>query len=181
MLVQGTNTLGEKTQAFKTELLKSSEIKSVSVGDYLPISATKRDGNTFWKEGKINEDLGVFGQKWQVDYDYLETMGMRMSEGRYFSKEMSSDSASVVINKAMVDKLGLKNPLGQRIENGWQKFTVIGVMDDFNFESMRQDVTPLSLILGNYNSSIVSVKISGADTKSVISYVSSLWKSFSPN
>src|SRR6185295_13534985 len=118
MLVQGTNTLGDKTQAFKNELLKSSEIKSVSVGDYLPISATKRDGNTFWKEGKVKEDLGVFGQKWQVDYDYLETMGMRISEGRYFSKEMSSDSAAVVINKAMVDKLGLKSPLGERIENG---------------------------------------------------------------
>jgi putative ABC transport system permease protein len=108
-------------------------------------------------------------------------MGMHMIEGRYFSKDMASDSAAAVINKAMAVKLGLKNPVGQRIENGWQKFTVIGVMEDFNFESMRQDVTPLCLVLGNYNSSIISVKISGADTKSVINYVSSVWKTFSPN
>ena len=67
----------------------------------------------------------------------------------------------------MAEKLGLKNPIGQRIENGWQKFTVIGVMEDFNFESMKQDVTPLSLILAKYNSSIVSVKINAADTNTL--------------
>jgi putative ABC transport system permease protein len=181
MLIQGTNTLGDKTQAFKTELLKSSGIKSVTIGDYLPISMTKRDGNTFWKEGKIKEDLGVFGQKWQVDYDYLETMGIRINQGRYFSKEMASDSAAVVINKSMVEKLGLKNPLGQRIENGWQKFTVIGVVEDFNFETMKQKVAPLCMVLGLYNSTIVSVKLSGKDTKKVISDVANVWKSFSPD
>ena len=165
LLIQGTNTLENKIEAFKNELLKSSEIKSVSISDYLPISGTKRDGNTFYKEGKTKEDIGVGSQKWQVDYDYLKTMGMHIIEGRYFSKDMASDSAAIVINQTMAEKLGLKNPIGQRIENGWQKFTVIGVMEDFNFESMKQDVTPLCLVLGNYNSSIVSVKISGADTK----------------
>lgn len=181
LLVQGTNTLGDKTEAFKNELLKSSQIKSVSVSDYLPISGTKRDGNTFYKEGKMKEDIGVGSQKWRVDYDYLKTMGMHMIEGRYFSKEMASDSGATVINKTMADKLGLKKPIGQRIVNGWETWTVIGVMDDFNFESMRQDVGPLCLVLGGSNSSIVSVKISGADTKSVINYASSVWKNFAPN
>jgi putative ABC transport system permease protein len=180
LLVQGTNTLEDKLETFKNELSKSTEVKSVSVGDYLPVSGTKRDGNTFYKEGKSKEDLGVFSQKWQVDYSYLETMGMHIAEGRYFSKDMP-DSSAAVINKAMAKKLGLENPLGQRIENGWQKFTVIGVLDDFNFESMKQNVTPLCLVLGQYNSSIVSVKISGADTKQVISYIGSVWKSFLPD
>ena len=181
LLVQGTNTLEDKIETFKNELLKSSEIKSVSISDYLPIAGTKRDGNTFYKEGKTKEDIGEFGQKWQVDYDYVKTMDMHIIEGRYFSKDMASDSAATVINQTMAKKLGLKKPVGRRIENGWQKFTGIGVMEEFNFESMRQDVTPLCLVLGKYNSSIVSVKISGADTKSAISYVSSVWKSFSPN
>ena len=181
MLIQGTNTLDNKIEAFKDDLLKSSEIKSASIGDYLPISGTKRDGNTFVKEGKIKEDIGVSAQKWQVDYDYVKTMGMHIIEGRYFSKDMASDSEATVINRAMAKKLGLKNPIGQRIENGWQKFTVIGVMEDFNFESMRQEVTPLCLVLSKYSSTIVSVKISGADTKQAISYASNVWKSFSPN
>ena len=179
MLIQGTNTLDNKIEAFKNELLKSSEIKAVAISDYLPISGTKRDGNTFHKEGKIKEDIGVFTQKWQVDYDYMKTMGMQIIEGRNFSKDMASDSEATVINKTMAEKLGLKNPIGQRIENGWQKFTVIGVMEDFNFESMKQQVTPLCLVLSKYNSTIVSVKISGADTKQAISYASNVWKGFS--
>jgi putative ABC transport system permease protein len=181
LLIQGTNTLEDKRDAFKNELLKSSEIKSVSISDYLPVSGTKRNGNTFYNEGKKKEDIGVFGQIWTVDYDYLKTMGMHILQGRYFSKEMASDSAAVVINQAMAAELGLKNPIGKRIENGWQKFNVIGVMEDFNFESMKQSVTPLCFTLGNYNSSIIAVKIGGADVKKVISYTSSVWKNFSPN
>ena len=94
LLIQGTNTLDNKIEAFKNDLLKSSEIKSVSISDYLPIAGTKRNGNTFYKEGKIKEDIGVSSQKWQVDYDYLKTMGMHIIEGRYFSKDMASDSAA---------------------------------------------------------------------------------------
>ena len=94
---------------------------------------------------------------------------------------MASDSGATVINKKMADELGLKNPVGQRIVNGWETWTVIGVIDDFNFESMRQAVSPLCLVLGDNNSSIVSVKISGADTKSVVSYVTAVWKNFAPN
>lgn len=180
LLVQGTNTLENKIESFKNELLKSSEIKSVSVADYLPVSGTKRNGNTFYKEGKTNEGIGLFTQKWEVDYDYLATMGMRIAEGRYFLKDMP-DSAATVINKTMAEKLGLENPVGQRIDNGWQKLTVIGVLEDFNFESMKQNVTPLCLVLGKYNSSIISVKMSGADTKDVITYIGSVWKSFSPD
>lgn len=181
LLLQGTNTLEKNIETFKNELLKSSEIRTASISDYLPIAGTKRDGNTFWKEGKIKEDIGVFGQKWQVDHEYVQTLGMRIIQGRAFSRDMSSDSAAVVINQSMANKLGLKNPIGTRIENGWEKFTVIGLMENFNFESMRQEVTPLCLVLGKYPSSIISVKISGAHTKDAISFVASLWKKFSPN
>ena len=182
LLIQGTNTLEDKREAFKNELLKSSEIKSVSISDYLPIAGTKRNGNGFYKEGKSKEDIAVSTQKWDVDYDYLQTMGMHVIDGRYFSKEMASDSAAAVINQAMAKKLGLKDPVGQRIENGWQKFTVIGVLEDFNFESMRQDVTPLCLTLvKDYNSTIISVKIGGSNVESTLKYISGVWKSLSPN
>ena len=181
LLVQGTNTLDKRIPAFKTELLKSSEIKSVSVSDYLPVAGTKRDGNTFYNEGRSGLDVGVFTQKWIVDDDYLKTLGMRMVEGRFFSKDLASDDSATVINKTMAAKLGLKNPLGHRIENGWQKFTVIGVVEDFNFETMRQNITSLCLVRAKFNSSIISVKINGAHTKNAINHVSGVWNKFSPN
>ena len=181
LLIQGANTLENKTLSFKNELLKSSDIKNVSISDYLPVAGTKRDGNTFFKEGKMKEDIGVSSQKWRVDYDYMKTLGMKIVEGRNFSKDMASDSSATIINKTMAEKLGLKNPIGQRIVNGWETWTVIGVMEDFNFETMKQDVSPLCLVLGNNISTIVAVKIKTANTRSVIDYVSSVWKGFAPN
>lgn len=181
LLLHGTNTLDNKIESFKNELLKSSQIKSVSISDYLPVSNTKRDGNPFWKEGRTKEDASVSSQKWRVDYDYIKTMGMTIAEGRDFSKEMRGDTAAAVINKTMANKLGLKNPIGERITNGWETFTVIGVLEDFNFESMKQDIVPVCLALGKYNSTIVAIKMNTANVQEVTTYVSSVWKSFSPN
>jgi putative ABC transport system permease protein len=183
MLIQGTNTLDSKTAmpSFKNELLNISEVKNVSISDYLPISGTKRDGNTFYKEGREKEDIGVGAQKWRVDYDYIKTMGMKIIQGRNFSKSMASDSDGVIINRAMADQLGLKDPLGQPIANGWQHFRVIGVIEDFNFESMKQTVNPLCLVLGDNYSTIVAVKLSPVNAKNTIASIVSLWKKFSPN
>lgn len=181
LLIQGTNTLDNQSLGFKDELLKSSSIKNVTISDYLPIEGTKRDGNTFKREGKEKEDIGVGAQKWVVDYDYINTLGMKLIAGRNFSRDMRSDSASTIINKTMAEKMGLKNPLGQRITNGWETRTIIGVIEDFNFESMKQEVGPLSLILGNNRSTIIAVKFNTADTKSVIAQVGAAWKSFAPS
>src|SRR5687768_7151764 len=137
LLIQGTNTLEDKTEVFKKELQKIAQVKTVSIGDYLPVTGTKRNGNPFWKEGKTKEDADVGGQIWRVDHDYIKTMGMKVIEGRDFSKDMASDSAAVIINKSMANDLGLTKPIGKRITNGWETFNVIGVVEDFNFELMK--------------------------------------------
>ncbi|TMI82673.1 MAG: FtsX-like permease family protein [Bacteroidetes bacterium] len=129
----------------------------------------------------MKEDIGVSSQKWRVDYDYIKTMGMKIVEGRNFSTDMASDSSVTIINKTMAEKLGLKDPLGQRIVNGWETWTVVGMIDDFNFESMKQDVGALCLVLGNNTSTIVAVKIKTTNTKSVLSYISTVWKDFAPD
>jgi putative ABC transport system permease protein len=180
LLIQGAATLKDKTKEFKEDLSKIPEIASVSASDYLPVQGTKRDGNSFYKLGRMKEDLGVGGQKWQVDYDYIKTLGMKLLQGRNFSKDMASDSAAVILNKTMVERLGLKNPLGQQITNGWEVFRVIGVIEDFNYESMKQSVSPLCLVLGNGYSGILSVKMQGRDAKNVIASIGSVWKSFLP-
>ena len=181
MILQGTNTLENKMESFKNELLKSPHIKSVTLSDYLPVENTKRNGNTFYNEGKSKEESGLWGQKWSVDYDYIPTMGMKIVEGRNFSEEMRGDSAAAIINQTMVKQLGLKNPIGARFQNSGEHFTIIGVLEDFNFESMRQSIIPIVLQVRKYNASIVSVKMNTADVKDVIPYISSVWKSFMPD
>ncbi|HET9279442.1 MAG TPA: ABC transporter permease, partial [Flavitalea sp.] len=141
VLVEGANTIGPNVKNFKNELLKLSQVKSVSISDYLPVEGTKRNGNSFWNEGKIREESGVDTQFWVVDDSYLETMGMKIIAGRNFSFQMPSDSQAVIINQTMANRLNLKDPIGKRITNG-KVFTVIGVAGDFNFESMRSNIEP---------------------------------------
>ena len=178
LLIQGTNTLGDQVKSFRNELLKLSQVKSASISDYLPVAGTKRNGNTFWNEGKIKEEAGTGGQFWIVDGDYLKTMGMKIVAGRNFSFEMPSDSQAVVINQTLAKKLNLKDPVGKRITNG-TVFNIVGVVQDFNFESMRDNIGALCMHLGN-SPSIVSVKMNTADVKNLIPSIGAVWKKFAP-
>jgi putative ABC transport system permease protein len=180
VVIQGTNTLGNTVNDFKNELLKLSAVKKVTISDYLPIAGTKRNGNTFYNDGKTKEEAGIFGQSWVVDGDYIKTMGMKIVAGRDFSPVMKTDSAGVLINQAMAARLNLKNPIGKRITNGGGIYPIIGVVKDFNFESMRGEIGPLVFHLG-ISPSIVSVKVAGGDIKSTIANISSIWKKFSPD
>jgi len=179
LLIQGANTMGDEIKSFKHELMKLSQVKSVSVSDYLPVTGTKRNGNTFYNEGKAKEESGVGTQIWVVDDDYIKTMGMKITAGRNFSFDMVSDSQAVVINQTMAKKLNLKDPIGKRITNGWSHFNVVGVVQDFNFESMRDSTGALCMQLG-ISPSIVSVKVNTADIKNLIPAVSAVWKKFVP-
>ena len=180
LLLQGANTMGEQLPTFKNELLKLSDVENVSVSDYLPIAGTKRNQNGFWKEGKTNEDTSVGGQIWRVDQDYIKTMGINIVEGRDFKVEMASDSQAVVINQTMAKELGLDDPIGQRITNGGDIWQVIGVIEDFHFETLKEDIRPLCLVIGN-SSLVVSVKVNTTDMRRLLASVTSVWDQFSPN
>jgi putative ABC transport system permease protein len=150
----------------------------VSVSDYLPVDGTKRNGNTFWNEGKIKAESGVDTQFWVVDDSYLQTMGMKLISGRNFSFDMPSDSQAVIINRTMASRLNLKDPIGKRITN-CNLFAVVGVIEDFNFESMRNKIEPVCLKLGT-SPSIVSIKVTAADMSNLLSSITATWKKFAP-
>lgn len=180
VMIQGTNTLNEKqVRDFKVELAKLAGVKSVSISDYLPVSgSTKRNGNTFYKEGREKIDQGVFGQIWQVDNNYIRTLDIKLVAGRNFTPGMSTDSNAVIINQAMAQKLNLKNPVGKRISNGYSTYPVIGVVQDFNFESMKQQISPIALHWG-LSPSIVTAKLSAGDMKNTLAAINGVWKEFS--
>jgi putative ABC transport system permease protein len=179
MLVQGTGVLEIKKQkSFKAELLKLQGISSVTVSDFLPVSGGKRNQNTFYIAGREKMDAGISAQSWWVDPDYLTTMGIRLKEGRMFAYDVASDSTGVVVNEALVKKMGLKDPIGKVINAGWNQH-IVGVIADFNYESVKQEVDPLVLHRGDW-SSMVAVKVKPGNIASVISQVGGIWKGFMP-
>ncbi len=81
-----------------------------------------------------------------VDYDFVETMGIKVLEGRSFSREFAGDgNNSYVINEAAVKALGITEPIGKPIDDG----TIIGVVEDFNLHSIHSDIPPLMLVVSD--------------------------------
>jgi len=180
MLIQGTGVLSKpRLVAFKAGLQKLSGVRMVSVSDYLPVAGGKRDNRTWWADGRQKTDPGGPGQMWYVDNDYLGTMGMKLVEGRNFSPLLRSDSQAVVINQAMARQMGWEHAVGKKISNGGPGMPVIGVVEDFNYETVKQQVGPLVLGLGNW-STLVAVKTGTRDMAGLIKSVGAVWKSYAP-
>ena len=186
LLIQGTGTIDQgnyphtRFKAFKQQLLALQGVRHVSISDFLPVSGGKRNSNSFWKNGREKIDQATYAQSWWVDTDYFSTMGMRLVKGRNFSDDIASDSSAVVINETMASKLGFADPLGQQIDWGGDfKMHIIGVVADFNYESVKDAIDPLVLHRGDW-ATVVAVKADTKDMSALIRGVGNVWKDFAP-
>ncbi len=180
VVLHGTSTLGDNINPLKSELLKKSGIENVSISNFLPIEGSMRNGNTISKEGEFDFESGIFSQKWEVDYNYLETLGINLVEGRNFSKNFSTDNSSVIVNQKLVNDLHFTSPIGERITDGRNIREIIGVVENFHFESMKEDIGPLCMELGNSTESML-IKITTENTSTVLTNIETVWNEFSPN
>jgi len=177
-------------EPFKNEGLKSGAIESATISGHVPVEGdfSWRSNSSFWSEGvdaAAPENI-VSMQNWSVDYDYIKTFRLHVSQGRDFSADFLSDSSAVILNKTAVDRFGLgDNPIGKRILtfrnlsdldlHNTTSFTVIGVIDDFHFSSMKRDIAPLGLFL-NKSDGNVSFRFKSDRTAEAIQHISSAWK-----
>ena len=148
--------------AFKAELLKSTAISTVAMSSQIP-------GMSFRKFGfAVEQEEGMKGTTLQfmnVDYDYLELMGIDIVEGRGFSRQMRSDEKTgFIVNEALVRKYGLgNNALGTRLyfinEPNSQDGEIIGVARDFNFGSLHNPIDSLAIMLRDEWRYFINVRI----------------------
>ena len=125
-------------------------------------------------------------QAWRIDYDYINTLGMQIIKGRNFSKEFGSDSSAVIINETAAAVLGFDDPIGKKIyaKDGDDKdvtisYTIIGVVKNFHFESLRKNIGPLCFKLG-YSKWSVAFKVATTDIRSLVKNIEDKWKSIAP-
>lgn len=186
LVVDNTSMKTSVAEAFKNEVAKLSAVKSSSFAGFLPVENSSRNDNTFSTDAVMNEKNGFNMQVWRVDYNYVSTLGMEMVSGRNFSEQYGSDSSALIINEATVKLLGFgDNAIGKKIYNsdGPGKpttiYTVIGVVKNFNFESLRKNVGPLCMRLGN-NRWMSAYRVETGDMKSLLAKVESTFKEMSP-
>lgn len=181
VILEGAGVLGNKAEHFKKQVLELSTVNAVTMSDYLPIEGTKRNGNTFRRPEEGTDGRGVPGQIWRVDYDYIKTLGLQVIAGRDFSKDFAFDSInSIIINQKMVKELGIIDPVGKQIDNNGQYLTIVGVIEDFHFKSLKEDMEPLSLVIGK-DIGIISIKLAKGDVITSLSSIKAIWDKNVPN
>jgi len=174
--------LGNNIKPFKEELLKNSKV--VNATNHSLMFAAGVPGNGYLFNRTTGADPMAF-QFLNVDCDFVDTYGASLVKGRFFQKDFIADSNAVVINEAAMKECGSSNPLGQTLSaidaSGSKQYTIIGVVKDFNFESLRTQIRPLVFHLGPVQqpASIITVRIRPEDIKSTVRFIETTWQRFS--
>ncbi len=171
--------LSEKTKEFKSALLQNPSIEGVTVSVNNLISWTST-GPIDW-DGRNKDELIEIGYNW-VDYDFLKTFGLKMSQGRFFSREhMSDEDNAIVINEKAVDYLKLEKPVGMKIQTcfGFEGI-IVGVIKDFHTTSLHEEMMPFALLLGE-NGNNIFIKTNGKDTKATLQFIQQQLKKVVPD
>ena len=188
LIVDGTYALGQQKDAFKNDVLGFSGVKGATMSNFLPINPSSRNDNTFSKEAVMDAKNALSMQIWQVDPEYIPVMGMEMAKGRNFSRDFGGDSLSMIINESTASILGYEDPIGKKIygSNGSdgtmnEVYTVVGVVKNFHYESLRDKIGPLCMILGNRNLNRAVFKVSTADMQPLIAKIEKRFKEMAPD
>ncbi len=180
LVIQDVGVLGSQQQAFKQQVKQLASVKQATLSSYLPIPSYRRDRG-FYEEGAINPENAVQMQSWDVDMDYLSTLDLKLIAGRDFSEKFGRDSLSIIINEAAVKILGMtpEEALNKRFtyELGVDNprfYTVIGVVKDFHFETLHNDIAALSMHIGAYANDL-AVKINAGDYATTVANIENIW------
>lgn len=182
VIVIPTWSLGKNMEAFREGLMHDSRIENVSLSGYVP--AGPSDNNNFTVNPDGNTDRMVKTLRYEVDYNYLATLGMEMTRGRNFSKDYGTDSTAIIINETTVKTFGWtpENAMDRTItrsDNQGNKATyhVIGIVKDFHFRSMHEKIGPLVMTLNN-GWGWMMVKTRSAEVSGLLTSMKKSWDGF---
>jgi putative ABC transport system permease protein len=178
MVIQHTEALGNQATSFRNEVSQMSGVRGATMTPYIP-TGSDRDWTNIWTSAAMDMQSAMHSQFWTVDENYIPTLGMRLLAGRNFSPAFPTDSTGLIVNETAFRFLGAGSLLDKKFYalNDRRKMTVyhiIGVIRDFNFNSMREAVTPLCLTLG-YSNENISVRINKADIPRVTDRIRQMW------
>ncbi len=186
MVVNRVWTLGKKAKTFKEEIKQLAGVKNATMTGYLPTDGANNNSSLF-KDPVLDAKRAVQSSIWNVDEDYIPTLGIKIKSGRNFSNEMKTDSTAIIINEAAAQLLGFSNPLNQLLylpmdskASVMKPFHIIGVIKDFNFKSLRDNVTPL-ILFDSEDTGCLSIRMNSADIPGLLAQVKNDRKSLSPN
>ena len=174
LVIDNARALGDDKQAFKKRLQSLSSVVSVGISNFVPPHVYSN--SVYFPNGAQDESHLLY--QIYADEDYLNTLGVEMSMGRYFSQDFPSDSNAVVINRKAMEALGWETHEGNILsapgEDGMTPHEVIGIMNDFNYSSLKTEIEPLVIFLSR-NGNIMPVRLATGNINNRLKEVEAVW------
>ncbi len=177
LVLRESYLLGTNESVFRNQIVSDSRVERITMSGFVPAGPSDNNmTNVFPGDQKelIRRTL-----VYNIDDQYIPTMGMKLVMGRNFSSTPAVDSTHVIVNETAVRIFGIdKNPIGQilTVNNGTRKLTVIGVMKDFHFKSLHETIAPLIMLNNPYGGLIIRTK--SKKIADLLASLDSKWKSF---
>lgn len=190
LMIKRAFALGPKTETFIQEIKSMHEVQSVAGTSSIVGNRDDVFGDQFIPEGS-DEVLTV--KSIAIDNDFAQVIGFKLKEGRFFAKE-TNDSLHVLLNETAAKTMGLADPIGRKLSHinnnpdgsvTTKLYTVIGVVKNFHFQSLRDEITPLLIYsnesFGAPGNTYIAIRLTSNNFKEVIGHIETKWKEFVPN
>lgn len=176
--VPADGELGSKYEAFKAELQQMPGIQAVSYMGELPVNLGSSTGGVSWT-GK-DPNVNIQFTQTSIGYDFAKALSVKV-KGREFSKDFGTDTTNYLINEAAVKRIGYKNSIGQPLTMWQRPGKIVGVVEDFHFQSLHEPIQPLILRLEpSAVGKNILVRTQPGQTKQALASLESLTKQMNP-
>lgn len=172
--------LEDQIEAFRQELLKNPSVLQVTVSSAVPGGLI--GDNAYLPEGASTNETHAINNLW-CDWYFQDAYELEMVEGRWFQQDNPTDSSALILSESAVRAFSFEDPLNKRLytqfgDDSGDPHQVIGVVKDFHFQSLHQEVRPLIIQFNSQNFYQMSVKISGTNTGMTLEYIEKIWNLF---
>ena len=167
-------------QSLKDELIKDTRILGVTGTSQLPSYISSNSGGVDW-EGKDPQQQVLIGFNF-VDYDYIKTLDIEMTEGRAFSKEFPSDlSQTFIVNEEVVTLMGKESVVGERFHFMGVDGTIVGVMKNFHYQPVQNRIEPLAILVVPDYIQYMLIRIPPENISASLKFIENTWNRIFPN
>ena len=183
LVINNASSIGRNNiETFKQQILKNPDFVSATASSIMFQSGIPGSGYLYNKRSG-NDPVSM--QFLDVDYDFVKTYRVKMKIGRFFLKDFTTDSSAVVLNEAAVKSFNAVNPVGKELSridplNGMKVYHIIGVVKDFNYESLHQTIRPLVFHLSPVNqaSTFLTIRLKSNDLTRIVKSLENTWGNF---
>lgn len=177
--IEGDLANEESASLFMSRVLDNPNFSDVTMASNVPINISiSTSGGLRW-EGKTDQNETLFNVI-QVGDNFIETFGMEMLEGRSFDPNIVSDSLNIIINEQTAKAMNVEDPLNYPVTFWDRPGKVIGIVKDFHFSSLHQNIDPLVITLRPESAEFFIAKLNG-NTEAGVNYLEGLTKEMNPN